>query len=85
MDGTGDIRQSEISQVQKPDIACSRSFVEPRPKVMMVRTISGHECIWGFSEGRNSGRGRDQGKEGKDTVGRRGWKYTTYTHMKTAQ
>jgi hypothetical protein len=53
--------------------------------MMMVRTVSGHECIWGFSEGRNSGRGRDQGKEGKDTEGRRGWKYTTYTHMKTAQ
>jgi hypothetical protein len=54
---------SEISQAQKPDIACSRSFVEPRPKMRMVRTVSGHECIWGFSGGRNSGRGRGKGRD----------------------
>jgi hypothetical protein len=33
------IMLNKISQHQKPNITCSCSFVEPRPKLMMVMTI----------------------------------------------
>jgi hypothetical protein len=48
---------------------------------MMMMTMLGHECeremVWGGSLG-----GRRS--KGKDTEGRRGWKYAMYVHMKTA-
>jgi hypothetical protein len=37
MDGTGDHHLSEIGQAQKPNIKCLHSFVEPRPKMMVMR------------------------------------------------
>jgi hypothetical protein len=42
----------EIIQAQRPNIAYSHSFVELRPKMMMmVMIIMGHECVWGLSGG----------------------------------
>jgi hypothetical protein len=44
---------SEISQDQRPNITCSHSFAEPRPKVIIMMMvikiiiIMGHECVWG--------------------------------------
>jgi hypothetical protein len=35
------LKLKKISQAQRPNIVCSRSFVEPRPKMMMVMR---HEC-----------------------------------------
>jgi hypothetical protein len=52
MDGTGahhDLRQTKL---KRPHSSLSCSFVEPRPKMMMMMMtmmaiIMGHECIWG--------------------------------------
>jgi hypothetical protein len=45
------IMLNKISQAQKLNIACSRSFVEPRSKIMMTIITMAHECergtIWG--------------------------------------
>jgi hypothetical protein len=46
------IMLSEIIKLKRPNITCSHSFVEPRPKMMMMMVVGvammmGHECICG--------------------------------------
>jgi hypothetical protein len=45
------VKPNEIRQAQRPNITCSCSFIDPKPRMMMMTrmtiTIMGHECIWG--------------------------------------
>jgi hypothetical protein len=58
MNGTGDAKQVKPSS-KKLNIFCSCSFVEPRPKMMIMITM-GHDCVWGVFLGKISE--REKGK-----------------------
>jgi hypothetical protein len=61
--GAGDLL-SKVSQVRRPNIACPRSFVEPRSKMMMM----GHECKWetGWEESVGGGGGKENVLRGEE-------------------
>jgi hypothetical protein len=56
------IMLSEINQGQRPNITCSCSFIEPRPKIIITIIIVGHENIWGTFGG--SSMGEKRGRKG---------------------